>query len=82
MHCCNWLYGMSAADRFSVCFGESKVPDLAFLDQIPHCSGNLFDWHIGIDPVLIEQVNGVNPQAPERCFGKPPDLLRSTIESG
>jgi len=82
LHGCNRLYGMSAADRFSAGFGESKVPDLAFLGHIPHCSGNLFNWHIGIDPVLIEQVNGVNPQAPERCFGNPPDLLRLTIESG
>ena len=48
---------MSFADSFRTCFGHSEVLDLAFRDQFLHRSGHIFDRHVGIDTVLIEEVD-------------------------
>jgi hypothetical protein len=44
-----------AADRLHACLGEAKVPHLAFLDQLLHGSRHVFDRHVGIDAVLVEE---------------------------
>ncbi len=38
---------------------EAEVLDFAFLDQVLDRSGHLFDGDIGVNPVLIEQINNI-----------------------
>ena len=57
------------------------MPHLTLGDKILDGARHLLDRHIGIDPVLIEEVNRVDPQALQRLFGDLPDALGPAVES-
>ena len=61
-----------AANRLRAGFRQPEVPDLAFLNQVLHGSRDVFDGHVRVDPVLIEQVDGLDLEPLERGLG---DLL-------
>ena len=48
---------MRAANRLHAGLGQAEVLDLAFLNQVLHRSGDVFDRDVGIDAVLIEEVD-------------------------
>ena len=50
---------MCATDRFGTGFGEPEVCDLALGDQVLDGARDVFDWHGGIDAVLVEKVDSV-----------------------
>ncbi|MNU02228.1 hypothetical protein D3C72_2458710 [compost metagenome] len=50
---------MRATNGLGTRFGKTKMFDLTFRDQILHRSGNIFNGHIGIDAVLIQQIDHV-----------------------
>ena len=56
------------------------MPHLAFRDQVADGAGDLFDRDRGVDPVLVEQVDRVDTQTPERCLGHLPDARRAAVE--
>ena len=51
--------------------------DLALLNQIFYRTGNVFDRHLQIDPMLIEQIDGLDLEPLERGLGDLPDVLRA-----
>ena len=51
------LHGVGAADGFGAGFRQAEVLDLAGLDELLDGSGDVFDGHVGIDAVLIEEVD-------------------------
>jgi hypothetical protein len=53
----NRLYGMCSADCVHAGFGKTKVPYLALGNQFLHRTSHVFDRHIRINTVLIEQIN-------------------------
>jgi len=57
------------------------VPHLALLNQILHRSRHIFDRHVGINAVLIEEVNVIRPEALERSLGNGLDLLRLAVQA-
>jgi hypothetical protein len=57
------LHGMCAADGAGGRFGEAEVPDLALRDQVLHRARDILDRDVGVDPVLVVEVDGVDPQA-------------------
>ena len=59
---------MRAPDRCRASFGQTEMLDLAFGDEVPHRTGNILDRHRRIDPVLIEQVEAIDPQPPKRIL--------------
>ena len=64
--------GWTAWARRMVCapgFGEAEVPDLALADQVLHRAGHVLDRNLRVDAVLVEQVDGVDPEPLERRFG-------------
>ncbi len=56
--------------------------DLAGLNQFLHRAGYIFDGHVRINPMLIQQVDGFNPQPLERPFDGLLDVLGLTIHTG
>ncbi len=74
------MHRMRPADGLHPCLGQAVMPHLAFGDQLAQSACNLLDRHIGIDPVLIEQVDTISLQAPERRLGHHADVLRPTVE--
>jgi hypothetical protein len=78
---CDRLNGVSAADRVHAGLGESEVPDLPFLDQVLHRARDVFDGHVRIDAVLVEQVDRLDPEAAQRGFGHLADVRRPAVEA-
>jgi hypothetical protein len=69
-------------DRRCPGFGQAEVPDLALRDQLPDRAGDLLYRRLGIDSVLVEQVDRVDSQARQGGVGGLPDELGPTRESG
>jgi len=61
----DWLHSVCAADGLGSWFGKTEVLYLALLDEVLHCACNFFDWHARIDPVLIEEIDSLDPQSLE-----------------
>ncbi len=55
--------------------------DLALGDQVLERAGNLLDRHVGIDAVLVEDVDAIGAQAPEGGLGDLLDMLRPAVET-
>src|SRR5215468_11006078 len=51
---------MSATNRFRSCFGKAKVLHLTLLDQLLHGSGDVFDRHVRINAMLVEEIDGID----------------------
>src|SRR5215218_5287575 len=47
------------ANGLNACLRQSEVSDLAFPDEVPDCAGDVFDRHVGIDAMLIEEVDPI-----------------------
>ncbi len=52
----------------------------ALPDQILHGSRHIFDGHVQIDAMLVEQIDCVNPEPPERRLGHLADMLRPAVQ--
>lgn len=72
--------GMGAPDCGRPCFREAEETHLSLGDQLAHRACYLLDRHVGIDAVLIEEVDPVRPESPQRRVGHLPDVLRTTID--
>ncbi len=51
------LDGVRAADRLHARFGKAEVLHLACLNQFLHRSRHVFDRHVRVNAVLIEQID-------------------------
>jgi hypothetical protein len=75
------LDGVCATNRLRACLGKAEVLDLARLNQFLHRAGDVFDRHVRVDPVLIEQVDGLDLEPLERPFDSLLDVLRPAVEA-
>jgi hypothetical protein len=57
--------GVGTTDGLHSCFGEAEVSDLALLDQVLDGAGDGFDRDLGVDAVLVEEVDPVGAKPPE-----------------
>ena len=55
--------------------------DLAFLDQISDRAGDVFDRHVGVDAVLVEEIDGLDLEPFERALDDLLDVLRPAVEA-
>ena len=58
------------------------MADLPGFDQSLHGAGDVLDGDGGVDAVLVEQVDGVGPQALERPVDGGADVVRSARDPG
>src|SRR6185437_4600410 len=72
---------MCTADHLHSCLGESKVPDLALLDEVLDCPRHVFDRHIGIYAMLIKEIDHISPEAFKRSMGYFFDVLGTAIQA-
>ena len=54
---------------------------LPFPDQVLHRARDVLDRHVGVDAVLVEQIDGVDLEPLERRVDHLLDVLRPTIEA-
>ena len=69
---------MGAPERLDARLGHAEMPDLALGDQVLDRAGDVLDRHVGIDAVLVEEVDGVDAEPPERAI----DRLRGCARDG
>src|SRR5258705_1222080 len=55
--------------------------DLTLLDQILHRTRHMLDRHVGINPVLIQQVDDVDLQPLQRCLSDLADVLGPAVHA-
>src|SRR5204862_549192 len=77
LYCSDGLDGVSAPNGLRSRFRKAEVLHLACPDQVLHGSRHVFDWHVRIDAVLIEQIDGIDLESPERALGNFFDVLWS-----
>ena len=66
---------MGAADRPDAGLGQPEVVDLAGLDELLDGAGDVLDGDVGVDAVLVEQVDGVGAQTPQRAVDRGADVV-------
>src|ERR1700720_318682 len=71
--------GVRATDRLYSCFRKSEALNLSFLNQVLHRAGHVFDRHVRIDAMLIEEIDVVGLQSLERGFGHVLDVVGPAI---
>ena len=67
---CSAVTGCTAWARRIVAdagLGHPEVVDLAGLDELLDGAGDVLDRDVGVDAVLVEQVDGVGPQPTQRA---------------
>jgi hypothetical protein len=72
---------MRAAHGLRCGFGHAEMPDLARLDQFLDGSSDIFDRHIRVDAMLVEQVYVFGVQPFKRGVTDGPDIIRSAIHT-
>src|SRR3569832_388542 len=72
---------MCAPDRFKSRLRKSEVSDFTFCDQILHRARDLFDRHVGIDAMLIKQIDVVSLEPLQRCVSDFLHVLRPAIDA-
>src|SRR5207302_7960314 len=55
---------------------------LALLNQFLHHAGDVFDRHVRVNPMLIEQINCFDLEPLKRAFDGLPDVLRPAVQTG
>src|SRR5262249_45394473 len=80
LDCGDRLDRVCATNRLRSCFRKAEVFHLTLLNQVLHRSRNVFDWHVWINTVLIEQINDLDLESLERGLGDLLDVLRPTIQ--
>src|SRR3954468_10039866 len=74
------LDGVRAADGAGSGFGQAEVLDLARLDEFLDRSGDVFDGDIGVDAVLVVQVDGVDSESLQGAVDDSLDHLRAAVD--
>src|SRR5579859_7879905 len=73
---------MRATDRLRTGLGEPEVLHLSLLDQMLHRARHILDRDVGIDAVLIKQVDRVDSESIERCLDDLSDASGAAIQTG
>ena len=72
---------MGATDRLGAGFRQTEVFDLARLDQVFHRPRHVFDRNVGIDAVLIQEINHLRLEPLEGFFDDLLDVLGPAVEA-
>ena len=75
------LDGVCATDRLRSRFRKAEVLDLTLLDQVLHSAGDVFDRHVRVNPVLIEQVDDIDLEPLERALDGLLDMLWPAVQA-
>src|SRR6266404_2387520 len=79
LKCSDQLNRVCTADRLNSCFTKTEVLDLTFVDEALHRSRDVFDRHVQIDAMLVEEIDRINLESLERRLSDLFDVLRATI---
>ncbi len=73
------MHAVRPLQRLRARLGEAQIADFALGLQLRHCARRFLDRHVGIDPVLEEEVDAVGLQATEACLAARLDRLGPAV---
>src|SRR5262249_60755671 len=74
------MNGVCAANRFGACFGETEKSHLARAHKLCHRANCFLDRCLGIDAMLIVEIDYVNAQSAQTSFASFVDIIRLTAD--
>src|ERR1700733_2355375 len=74
------LHGVGTANRLGRRLRHPEVLYLPTIDQFLDGSRDVLDGNLGVDPVLVQQVDGVYAQSAQRIVGDLFDVLGPTVQ--
>src|SRR3954447_5149132 len=72
--------GVSSADRSRTGLGEAEVTHLAGLDELGDGPSDVLDRNVGVDAVLVEQVDHLAAQPAQGGVGDSLDLFGAAVD--
>src|SRR5208282_4211453 len=70
----DWMHRVGTADRVRPGLGETDVADLSLGNQLRQGADGLLDGRVGVDSVLVVQIDVVGPQPPKRALKRGADV--------
>src|SRR5262245_36535280 len=80
LKCGNWLDGVGSPNRLHPCFRKAEMLNFALLNQVFHCSRNLFYRHSRVNTVLVEQIDNFSSEPLERSLSDLLDMPWPTVQ--
>ncbi len=74
------LHLVGTADGIDAGLGQTEVAHFPLADQILYCAGHLFHRHLGIDAVLIEEIDDIDVEPAQGCLGHGADIFRPAVQ--
>ena len=74
------LHRVSSPNGLRTGFRQAEILHFPFANQLLHRTGHLLDRHLGIDTVLIQQIDRLHPQALQRTFHRLANMLRTAVQ--
>ena len=71
---------MAAADRLGRRLTEPDVADLSLLYQLRHGPNGLLDRDVGVDPVLVVEVDVIDAKSPQRAVDRGANVLGRPVQ--
>lgn len=73
------MHGVGSPDGLGGRLGEPEVTHLALLYELGHRPDRLLDGGVRVDPVLVVEVDDVDPEAAEAGLARLPHVLRTAV---
>ncbi len=81
LHRGDGMHGVRAANGGCGRFRQPEEAHLALLDQARHCAHGVFDGHIGVDAVLVVQVDMLHAQPTQAGFACGLHICRAAVDT-
>src|SRR6202166_4254407 len=82
LECRYRLNRVRATDGLHSCFRQPEVLHFTLADQVLHSSRDIFNGHVRVNAVLVEEIDGVSREALERSFSDFLDVHWPAIQPG
>src|SRR2546427_1886145 len=69
MHC------VRAAQSLRTGFGHAEVTDFAFPNKFLHGANSVFDWRVGIDSMLVIEVDVIDAEPAQASLARAADII-------
>src|SRR5205823_11512212 len=79
LQCCDGMNFRGTSQRLRTGLRQTDVTNLAVFYQLSHRSNRLFNGRVGIYPVLIIQIDSLDPEAAQAALTGGTNIIRLTI---
>ena len=69
------------ADRIGARLGQAEMAHFAFFNEARHRTDRFFDRYIGVDPMLVVEIDCIDPEPFQRTFTGPADIFRRAVDA-